>query len=207
MGSQEIAFVPFAISSLKSGLNDFTFLIVQNPDNQNLSSKYRMSTTGSNVLSLRGTVNNGSEKNRRSPKYVKLNKAMRDQKLSGILLTKEKNLNPWLTQTVFNDNRIIDFNINIGNMDDENKPFALISFIDWNQASINNTVDIFWGDIYPESSDTVKGEINIVDIKENSISNYTTIFIPYPFHHVDPLDPSFMIESSARVGLDNRSNY
>lgn len=205
LNSQEIAFVPFSISKLKKGRHDFAFLIVQDPHNQDLAKEYRMSTTGSNLMSIRGTIKNNSNKHIFPNKYVKLNNNNNEQSLDGILLTKNKTLEPWLKQKNFND-KIIDFNINIGNLKDENKSFALISFIDWNQVSINNNFKIFFGDIYPRHFETIKGEIDKADIKKNSISNYTTLFIPYPFQDVDPLDPNFSIEASARVGLDNRNN-
>ncbi|MBE1557105.1 hypothetical protein [Sporosarcina limicola] len=211
---QEIVFIPFSISNLKNGFHDFTFLIAQDPNNQDLSKEYRISTTGSNLMSIRGTINKGSNKNNSFNKFSKvstdntINENNNVQNLNGLLLTKNEKLVPWLNESVYNNNDKIQFNINIGNTEKENKTFAVASFINWDQVSINADSDskVFFGQIDQNSSASIKGEINKMDIKKNSISNYTTVLIPFPYQEINPLDPSFSIESSGRVGLDNREN-
>lgn len=198
----EIVFIPFSIS-LDKGFHDFTFLIVPDSANTDLSEEYRLSTTGSNLMTIRGTIDKNSKGDSLENEYYTLDKHNKE-KLDGLLLTKNKDLTPWLTHTVNNKKNKINFYINVGNVDKKNKKFVLVSFLNWNQVGVNQNNEIFYGELQGESSGRIKGQIPKENIKNNLISNYTVLLIPYPHEDIDPLKRDFIIQPSGRIGIDNR---
>ena len=202
---KEIAFIPFHLEDLKEGFHDFIFFIVKDPDNQNISDEYRIATTGS-YSTIRGTINIGTVKNKSFQKYKKGLEPIEETALDGILLTKNRNLKPWLSEEITDEEEIIDFNIKIGNLGENKEKYALVSLLDWNQTAVSSEYKVYFGELSQNSSEIIKGEINTQEIKKNAVSNYTTFLIPHPYEKVDPYNPEFFIQTSTRVGLYNQQN-
>lgn len=197
MNPNETIEIPFEINNLSNGLHDAMIIIVRDPNNKSLDSKYRATTLVNNLLYFRFsiTVNNDIPSNYNITKFEQ--KHLKDNFNTLVLNKDENSVSPWFKDQL-QINNVLHFYTHIGNKDfDESQKYALITLFDWNQIDINNK--------YVNFVEVNKGkEIDVpMDIKvpnSNGIYNITSIIILNPFQKVNQYNNQVFV--SARVGLD-----
>lgn len=200
----EIGFVPFEVQELKKGLNDLLFLVVPNPDDDNLSEEYRLSTSGFNILSVRSTVEclkiESEEKTKMN--FEKINEVSSiPLEFEGIFLTKRSLMNPWINESVATDDDTSRIFYKMNLHVPLNQEFIVLSFLNWEQVSISSKRKIVYSEHLYNPTSVVEGEIATKQLMDRKVNNFSAILIKSPFKKVNPLSEEFMLEFSARVAL------
>jgi hypothetical protein len=195
--SNQLATIPVSLSSFKDGINDVIFLIVINPDTTEISDAYRMKTEFNHVLGIRLSVVVG-EPNMHEIDYT--NNEYRDNTvLTGLFLSKDNTeLRQWYKENIGGRNNI-SFVANVGNFEEQNYTYALVSMNNWEQVSTLDNEYVVFGKIPPNKMVQINWSIKLAD-DARKVSNFTTILIPQPFK-IYERKKRMEIEAAARVAL------
>lgn len=199
LDSKEAAFVPFRIDGLDDGLNELSFILIPDPDTQNLEEKYRFSTDLSHVITQRINI---VVNKLYTPKisFNKYNSIKNLPSLDGALVSKSNELVPWLSENTHGESNI-HYKIHVGNNTSKNKHFALIIFLNWEQITINNSI-VEYGKVPPNSIVTIDSKIGNVNKLMRGVSNFTVLYIPEPYRNIEESDFDSQILPTTRVGIE-----
>ncbi|MFC5775861.1 hypothetical protein [Ectobacillus antri] len=201
--AKQIAFIPFMLPKLNKGFHDIILALAPDPDDKNLDIQYRRQTELSHMMFKRLNIQ-VNKNDKMNVTYEKFDETSNDNGLSGVIVTKSKELKPWLIENINSENDI-DYHLNIGNDLDKKSHFALISLLDWKQTPIKGDKHVLFGELNPNSSTTIKGVIKQNLVQEGT-SNFTVIYIPLSDQQSNIKNADMDSEPSIRIALNKNLN-
>lgn len=198
MKAGETLEIPFEISPQKKGLHDILFVIAKYPDNKRLDEDYRKNTDLTNLLFYRfSTVVGGDDSLPENIKFNEYGEKKQTDNLDGLFMSKEDDFKRWLTQDV-SKNETLSFNTKVGNNSNQQKTFALITLLDWEQVNIAKEQKVAFFDLPTNTIVNLKSEIPIK--KEPGVYDLTPILISNPFQKLEV--GNRQVETAIRVGIN-----
>ena len=190
------AAVPISINSLNEGIHDVLFLIVRDPNGYNEETRRRNELN--HLVGVRVSI---IVENEKKPSIQYTQSSVEDNKaLNGIFLSENIELKQWPMKDATNKNEI-DYKVQVGSTGESNYEYAVIGLYNWDVVPINETNEVIFGKLEPNSKAAFNGKVKLSKSKNGSkTSDFTTILVPDPFSKVDRFRTPD-IEPSIRLGI------
>lgn len=189
--------IPFQLPNLDKGLHDILFVIIKSPENKSLDEDYRKKTDMNHLLFLRFSTVIQEETVNEQIKYNEYGKIEKSSMLDGLLITKNDDLDRWLTQNVASDD-ILNYYIRVGNNSNKQlKRYAVVNLFDWKQVDVIDNKNIVYFEVSKDSLIKLNSEFTINE--DIGTHDLTTLLIQNPYQKLDMYNRD--VETGIRVGV------
>jgi len=213
LSPMESIIYPYKMANISAGYHDMMILNFKNPDNHSTNISDRL-----NTYSQMGNVRfNAIVENNNTKPLLNYNNSIKNiliednntsNSFDGLLINKEPfSSNVWLCENV-TKNEILNYYINIGNYNSDNKTYAIIQLLDYDQIPItsNDPEYIYYGQIQNNESASIPANLKVPDKK--GVYELIVIFVANPYEQLE-VNPGVqnsgintLVESSLRIELN-----
>lgn len=183
------------VSGLKDGFYDLLLLVVKDPYNDSLDEEYRKQTELSHMVSMRYSLQVGTEDGLTLDHDFKVYENVADTTLSRVFLNNQRDLMRLLVLDC-NQADQPELYLHIGNSSAQSKNYASFLLYDWEQAPIGEN-DVLYSSVPSSSRMVLPFKLQTVGAK--GVHNLTAVCVEAPYHKASIEDALPTI--SNRIGI------